>query len=87
MYVLQKVCLCTADCYFSYVNKTLFTLIAFDYLILTFKLKRSAKNTRYFLETLFLIFVSMVTAEDTGALLFHIGSDRLHENIQVLVEK
>ena len=51
MYNLQKVCLCTADCNLGYMNKTLFTLIAFDFLILIFKVKRSAKNTRYFLET------------------------------------
>ena len=53
MYILQKVWSCAADCNLCYMNKTLFTLIAFDYLILTFKVKRPAKNTRYFLETLF----------------------------------
>ena len=73
MYILQKVCLCTADCNFSYVNKTLFTLIAFDYLILTFKLKRSAKIPDISWKLDFLSFVSMVTAEDTEALLFPIG--------------
>ena len=51
MYILQKVWLRATDCYLGYMNKTLFTLIAFDYLILTFKVKRPAKNTRYFLET------------------------------------
>ena len=51
MYILQKVLLCVADCNKGYINKTLFTLIALNYLILTFKVKRSAKNTRYFLET------------------------------------
>ena len=51
MYILQKICLCAADCNLGYMNKILFTLIAFDFLILTFKVKRSAKNTRYFLET------------------------------------
>ena len=51
MYILQKVCLCAAACKLDYMKKTLFTLIAFDYLILTFKVKGSAKNTRYFLET------------------------------------
>ena len=33
MYILQKLCLCAADCNLGYMNKTLFTLIAFDYLI------------------------------------------------------
>ena len=51
MFILQKVCLCAAYCYLDYINKFLFTVIAFEYLILTFKVKRSAKNTRYFLET------------------------------------
>ena len=51
MYVLQKIGLCAADCYVGNMNKTMFTLIAFDYLILSLKVKRSAKNTRYFLET------------------------------------
>ena len=55
------------------MNKILFTLIAFDYLILTFKVKRPAKNTRYFLETSFLSFVSMVTAKDSETILFPIG--------------
>ena len=73
MYILQKECLCAADCNLGYMNKILFTLIAFDYLILTFKVKGSAKNTRYFLETWFLSFVFMVTAEDAGAILFPIG--------------
>ena len=31
MYNLQKVCLCEVDCYLGYMNKTLFTKIAFDY--------------------------------------------------------
>ena len=43
MYILQNVCLFAADCNLDYMNKTLFTLIDFDYLILTFKVKRSAK--------------------------------------------
>ena len=51
MYILRKVSLCAAGCNFGYMNKTLFALIAFDYLILTFKVKKTAKNTRYFLET------------------------------------
>ena len=36
MYIIQKVCLCAADCNLGYMDITLFTLIAFDYLILTF---------------------------------------------------
>ena len=51
MYILQNVWLCAADCNLGFMNKTLFTFIAFDYLILTFKAKRSVKNDRYFLET------------------------------------
>ena len=45
MYILQKICLCAADCNLGSINKTLFILIAFDYLILTFKVNGSAKNT------------------------------------------
>ena len=73
MYILQKVCFCAAGYNLGSMDITLFTLIAYDYLILTFKVKRSAKNTRYFLEFDFSSFVSMVTAEDSGALLFPIG--------------
>ena len=51
MYIIQNVCLCAADCNLGYMNKTLFTLNAFEYLIYTFKVKRSAKNTKFFLET------------------------------------
>ena len=51
MYILQKVCLCAAGYNLGYMNKTLFAFIEFDYLILAFKVKRAAKNTRYFLET------------------------------------
>ena len=51
MHILQKVCLCAAGYNLGYMNKTLFAFIAFDYLIFTFKVKRAAKNTRYFLET------------------------------------
>ena len=36
MYILQKACSYAADCNLGYMNKTLFILIAFDYLILTF---------------------------------------------------
>ena len=70
MHILQKVCLCAADYNLGYTNKTLFTLIAFDYLILTFKVQRSAKNTQ--------------TVEHYFSLLV---IDRLHEHIQVLLEK
>ena len=41
MSILQKVCLCAACCNLGYMNKTLFTLNALAYLILTFKVKRS----------------------------------------------
>ena len=50
MYIIQDVCLCGADFDLGYMNKTLFTLTALEYLIFTFKVKRSEKNTRYFLE-------------------------------------
>ena len=43
MYILQKVQLCAADCDLGYMNKTLFTLIAFEYLILTLTVERTAK--------------------------------------------
>ena len=72
MYILQKVYLCAADFNLGYLNKTLFTLTAFDYLILTFKLNRSTKNTIISWKLDFLSFVSMVTAEDTGAVLFRV---------------
>ena len=56
------------------MNKTLFTLIAFDYLILTFKVKMSAKKYQIFLGTLiFQALFTMVTAKDSGALFFPIG--------------
>ena len=51
MSVLRKISLCAAGCNLGYMGKKLFALIAFDYFILTFKVKWSAKNTRYFLET------------------------------------
>ena len=51
MYILQKVCLCAAGYNLGYMNKTLFAFIASDYLILTFKVKRAAKNIGYFLES------------------------------------
>ena len=47
---LQNVWLYAAGCNLMYMNKTLLTSIAFDYLILIFKVKRSAKNTSYFLK-------------------------------------
>ena len=49
--ILQNVLLCAADYNEVYMDRTLFVLIAFNYLILTFKAKRSAKNTTYFLKT------------------------------------
>ena len=73
MYILQKMWLCAADCTLDYMYTILFTSIAFDYLLLIFKVNRSVKNTSFFLETWFLSFVSMVTAEDSVTLLFPIG--------------
>ena len=73
MSVLRKVFLCAAGCNLGYMNKTLFALITFDYLILTFKVKRSAKIPDISWKLDFLSFVSMVTAKDSGALLFPIG--------------
>ena len=35
MHIIQKLCLCVADCKLGYTNKILFTYIAFDCLILT----------------------------------------------------
>ena len=51
MYILQQMWLRAADWNLGYMNKILFTSIAFDYLKLNFKVNRSAKNTSYFLET------------------------------------
>ena len=73
MYILQKFCLCAAGCNLGYMDNTLFTLIAFDYLIYTFKVMRSAKIPDISWKFNFLSFVSMLTAEDSGALLFPIG--------------
>ena len=53
MEILQNVWLCAADYNEVYMNRTLFILIAFNYLILTFKTKRSAKNTIYFMKSRF----------------------------------
>ena len=64
MYILQKLCLCAAGYNLGYMNKTLFAFIAFDYLILTFKVKREAKIPDISWKLDFLSFVSMVTAED-----------------------
>ena len=55
------------------MNRTMFTLIAFDYLILTFKVKRSGKIQDIFRKLDFLSFVSMVTAQESETLLFPIG--------------
>ena len=55
------------------MNKTLFTLIAFDYLVLTFKVKRPAKMPDISWKLDFLCIVSMVTAEDSGTLRSPIG--------------
>ena len=37
MYILQQMWLCAADCNLRYINKILFTSIAFDCLILILK--------------------------------------------------
>ena len=50
MYILQQMWSYAADCNLGYMNKILFTSIAFDYLILIFKVIRSVKNTSFFLE-------------------------------------
>ena len=50
--ILQNARLCAADCNLIYMNKTLFNLIAFTYLIVTFKVKVS-KKYQIFLENLF----------------------------------
>ena len=73
LFFLQQMWLCAADCNLGHTNKVLFTSIAFNYLILIFKVNWSAKNTSNLLETCFLSFVSMVTAEDSGTLLFPFG--------------
>ena len=73
MVIQQNVWSCAADCNLCYKNKTLFTLVAFDYLILTFKVKRSAKMPFFSWKLDFLGFVSMVADGDSGILLFPIG--------------
>ena len=67
MYILQKVCFCAAYCTLGYMNKTLFTLIAFDYLIFTLKSRGQRKIPDVSWKLDFLSVVSMVTAEDSGA--------------------
>ena len=52
------------------MNYTMFTLIALDYLIFTFKVKMSANIPNISWKLDFLSFVSMVTAEDSGILRF-----------------
>ena len=72
MYIIQKVCLCAADCNLGYMDITLFTLIAFDYLMLISQ--EVGEKYQIFLGNLiFLSFVSIVTAKDSRALLFPIG--------------
>ena len=75
MSILRKVFLRAAACNLGYMNKTLFALFVFDYLILTFFLKsRGQRKIPDISRKLdFLSFVSMVTAKDSGALLFPIG--------------
>ena len=74
MYTLQKVWLCAADCKLGYMNKTLFTLIAFDYLIFTFKVtsrgRRKIPDISWKLDVLSIF--SIVTVGDSGTLLFPI---------------
>ena len=83
MYVLQKVWSWAADCHLGYMNKTLFTLITFNYLILTFKVKRPAKIPNISWKLDFLSFVTMVTAEDSRTLLPLLVIETLHEPVQV----
>ena len=73
MYNLQQMWLCAANCNLGSMNKILFTPIAFDYLILIFKVNRSEKNPAISWKPDFSSFASMVTAEDFGTLLFSIG--------------
>ena len=49
--ILKNVWLYAAGYNQVYMNRTLFILILFNYLVLTFKAKRSAKNAIYFLKT------------------------------------
>ena len=69
----QNVSLSAAYCYLVHMNGTMFTLIAFEYLILTFKVKRSGKMQDISCKFDFLSFVSMVTAQESETLLSPIG--------------
>ena len=71
--ISQNVSLSAAYCHEVYMNRTMFTLIAFDYLILTFKVKRSGKIPDFSWKFDFLSFVSMVTAQESETLLSPIG--------------
>ena len=55
------------------MNRSMFTLIAFGYLILTFKVKGSGKIPDISRKLDFLSFVSMVTAQEYETLLSPIG--------------
>ena len=55
------------------MNRTMFTLIALDYLILTFKVKRSGKYEIFLKNSIILSFVSMVTAQESETFLSPIG--------------
>ena len=55
------------------MNRTMFTLIVFDYLIFTFKVKGAGKIPDISLKLDFLSFVSMVTAQESETLLSPIG--------------
>ena len=55
------------------MNNTLFALNAFDYLILTCKVNRSAKIPEILENLKFFSIVSMVTIKDSGVLLSPIG--------------
>ena len=69
----QNVSLPAAYCYKVYMNRTMFTLTAFDYLILTFKVTRSGKYQIFLEKLIYLSFVAMVTAQDSETLLSPIG--------------
>ena len=55
------------------MNRTMFTLIAYDYLILPFKVKRLGEIPDISRKLDFLSFVSMVTAQESETLLSPIG--------------
>ena len=77
--ILPNVWLFAADCNKVYTNRALSTLIAYNYLILTFKAKRSLKNTLYVLELDLLSHVSMVTAQASRHYFPPLVMDGLHE--------